>query len=203
VGHGKAVGSRARCFAPSERKLGPPRDLRANHRKTTGPGTKKGAGASPLSFRTDPPKPESQSRLGIRPPREANLFAQRCFWKRANHVPAFAGKSTIEQTSESTGVSSLCTSQDRTNARFSLQIPTEEWRYESILWEATLPLHACDMVAVVHSLLEDCGQGPQSSKTAKTPQAHRTDEFLNYTVDGKETSRCSHTSPAIRSAKAT
>jgi len=53
-------------------------------------------------------------------------------------------KFTSEQASESTGVSSLCTSQDRTNARFSLQIPTEEWRYESILWEATLPLHLCD-----------------------------------------------------------
>src|SRR5229473_2862596 len=141
---GNTAGSRAWSFAPSERKLGPPRELRANHRKATGPRMKKGAGASPPFLRTDPPKPESQSRLGIRPPREANLFEQRCFWKRANHVPAFAWKFTIEQAPESTGVSSLCTSQDRINARFSLQIPTEKQWHESILWEATLPLHPCD-----------------------------------------------------------
>src|SRR5712692_7734317 len=104
---GNTAGSRAWSFAPSERKLGPPRELRANHRKATGPRMKKGAGASPPFLRTDPPKPESQSRLGIRPPREANLFEQRCFWKRANHVPAFAWKFTIEQAPESTGVSSL------------------------------------------------------------------------------------------------
>ncbi len=181
---GNTAGSRAWSFAPSERKLGPPRELRANHRKATGPRMKKGAGASPPFLRTDPPKPESQSRLGIRPPREANLFEQRCFWKRANHVPAFAWKFTIEQAPESTGVSSL------------------EWRSESILWEATAPLHACDMVAVVDSLGKIAAK-PQSSKLLRLRRLPGTDEFLNYTVDGKETSRCSYTSPAIRSAKAT
>src|SRR5579864_2607797 len=72
----------ARCFAPSRREiLDHPRVL-TNHcegtskltTSTAHPRTKKGAGASPLFLRTDPPKPESQSRLGIRPPREANLL---------------------------------------------------------------------------------------------------------------------------------
>ena len=51
---------RAACVT----ELDHPRERRTNHPGQKSPRTKKGAGASPLFLRTDPPKPKTQSRLG-------------------------------------------------------------------------------------------------------------------------------------------
>src|SRR6267154_605163 len=50
---------------------------RTNHFDGTSSERKRGLVQAPSFLELTPQKPESQSRLGIRPPREANLFQQR------------------------------------------------------------------------------------------------------------------------------
>jgi hypothetical protein len=121
------------CALPVENRIHP-RELRTNHRKAHSPRTKKGAGASPLFLITDPPKPESQSRLGSGHPGKPIFLTSLPYW-RANGVPACNRKFTIKDLHETTGVSLTAPLKPAKTERSYLQNPTGKHPHPYILWE--------------------------------------------------------------------
>jgi hypothetical protein len=96
----------------------------------------KGAGASPLFYRTDPPKPKSQSRLGFGHPGKPILLL--LGWKIANGVPGMALFSIENQVAEIRGVRGWSEGLCSRPLYMKLQNLTGEFGFTSNLWEIGL-----------------------------------------------------------------
>jgi hypothetical protein len=96
---------------------------------------KKGAGASPLFPKTDPPKTGISVEVEFQPPREANLFRTTLPSKRANRVPAFDTLITINHSIDKIRFNSVTGTKSDAHPTNPLQNPTDNLGDKSILWE--------------------------------------------------------------------